>query len=422
MSRQHKISRSVTNAVVIPEDEAVRRSVGRIINAFLTVYAIHLHQHAPDLFGRLRGQWNIDTESYLSSFSPDENNRQSSLQSKGDMGYSGSTFFSTSDARYLVKSIPRHFEHSFFKDDLLGPYVDYMSNNFSSLLIRITDFLAVDDVYKVSPGVLLGLAPSHHIVMENLLIGKEEGERRAKEEFSEHDAKHQGPQHEDEEPWKWETWDLKPTTYFFPERDIAQGKLAPESTKDALADELGGKLVLTQPQAEAFMDQVKRDTELLASTNSVDYSLFLVRIPVPPSQQTPIADTENHENPFSDNVADPEHNSSTSAESQRPPDTVPVPANPPFTPPYPPSWRTGIKSADGKYVYRAAVLDFFWAKHKTHAKIMTHLVDLWNGIDLGGDNGPMSITTSSDEYRERFIEMCEDYIKTRRSGKEDDDE
>lgn len=218
------------------------------------------------------------------------------------------------------------------------------------------------------------------------------------------------------------TEDLKPTTYFFPERDIAQGKLAPESTKNALADELDGKLVLTRSQAEAFTDQLKRDTELLASTNSVDYSLFLLRIPVPPSQQTPIADNENHENPFSDNAAHPEHNSSTSAESQRPPDAVPVPANPPFTPPSPPSWRTGVKSADGKYVYRAAVLDFFWAKHKTHAKIMTHLVDLLNRVDLGGNNGPMSITTSSDEYRERFIEMCEGYIETRRSGKEDDDE
>ena len=36
-------------------------------------------------------------------------------------GYSGSTFFSTKDFRYLIKSVPRHFEHSFFKDETAEP-------------------------------------------------------------------------------------------------------------------------------------------------------------------------------------------------------------------------------------------------------------------------------------------------------------
>lgn len=39
------------------------------------------------------------------------------------MGYSGSSFFRTADNRYLIKSIPRAFEHSFFREDLLVPYV-----------------------------------------------------------------------------------------------------------------------------------------------------------------------------------------------------------------------------------------------------------------------------------------------------------
>lgn len=358
-------------------------------------------------------------QSYRASFTPNENDRQSSLQAKGDMGYSGSTFFTTSDAKYLIKSVPRHFEHTFFRDDLLKPYADYVSNNLSSLLIRITDFLAVNDAYKVSPGFLLGLAPSHHIVMENLLIGKEEGERRAKKLFSKHHTKRRGPPDEDAEQWKWGSWDLKPTSYFFPERDIAQGKLTSEATKSALADELNDRLVLTESQAETFITQLKRDTELLASTNAVDYSLFLVRIPIPPSQRSPI---EANENPFSDEAAETEQDDSTSAEAQSPPDAIPTPEYPPFTPPSPPSWKTGVKSADGKYVYRAAILDFFWAKHKIHAKMMTHLVDSWNKVDVGGDNGPMSITTSSDEYRERFIEMCQSYIETKGSGKEDDDD
>lgn len=411
MARKEKIALSVTNAITYPRDEALRRSFSRTIKAFFTIYAIHLHQHVPDLFERLRIQWDIDAEAYSASFTSKDNSKRTDLQMKGHMGYSGSTFFTTADEKYLIKSVPRHFEHSFFQDDLLEPYVDYMSKNTSSLLIRITDFLAVDDDYRLSPGILLGFAPSHHIVMENLLIGREEGEQRAKGEFSQPDRTHQEPQDKEVEPWKWETWDLKPTTYFFPERDIAQGKLTSEATKSRLADEFDDRIVLTKAQAKAFIDQLKHDTELLAGANAVDYSLFLVRIPVPPSQQEPISEDADHENPFSDNATYPENNDDPSAASQRLPDVVPTPESPPFTPPDPPSWSTGVKSADGKHVYRAAILDFFWAKHKARAKVMTHLVNLWNKIDLGGDKGPMSITTSSAEYRDRFIGMCQGYIK-----------
>lgn len=87
------------------------------------------------------------------------------------MGFSGSTFFTSQNGAYIVKSVPRHFEHSFFKDDLLVPYAKYVYNNPNSLLIRTTDFLG-SKYYTV--GTMLGTAPSHHIVMENLLCQKEE--------------------------------------------------------------------------------------------------------------------------------------------------------------------------------------------------------------------------------------------------------
>lgn len=53
--------------------------------------------------------------------------------------------------------------------------------------------------------------------------------------------------------------------------------------------------------------------------------------------------------------------------------------------------------------------------------MLTHLVNFWNTVDLGGDKGPMSITTSSDEYRQRFIKMCEGYIETKEDGDEGSD-
>ena len=70
----------------------------------------------------------------------------------------------------MIKSIPRLSEYKFFQDELLEPYRDHMSSYPSSLLVRITDFLYAP--YSTF-GRLLGLAPSHHIIMENALYGKE---------------------------------------------------------------------------------------------------------------------------------------------------------------------------------------------------------------------------------------------------------
>ena len=148
----------------------------------------------------------------------------------------------------------------------------------------------------------------------------------------------------------WESFDLKPMSYFFPERDIAGGRLASEATKSKLADKFDGKMLLSREDAKDFLGTLERDTELLAEHNAVDYSLMLVRIPRSPS---PSAESQN---PFHD----------------------------------PPSWRAGIPSMDNKWLFRAVVLDFFWAKHKTQPKTMTFLVNAWRMFD---DQGP-------DEYHD----------------------
>ena len=51
------------------------------------------------------------------------------------------TFFNTEDNRYIIKSVPRRFEHTFFRDDLLEPYVSYIECHPDSIIVRITDFL-----------------------------------------------------------------------------------------------------------------------------------------------------------------------------------------------------------------------------------------------------------------------------------------
>jgi len=253
-------------------------------------------------------------------------------------------FFNTQDNKYLIKSVPRRFEHSFFRDDLLEPYVSHMEAHPRSLLVRITDFLA----WRYwSLGGIFGFAPTYHLVMENLLQGQREDSN-------------------------WQTFDLKPMSYFFPERDIAGGRLASETTKSKLADEFHDKILLSPRQADDFFHRLEQDTELLASQNAVDYSLMLVRIPRPPRAD---------ENPFQD----------------------------------PADWRTGIPSQDNRWFFRAVILDFFWAKHKVHAKAMTFLIKAWNLIDL---QGPMSITTTAPEYRSRFLEMCRGMVEVRDSEEE----
>lgn len=246
-----------------------------------------------------------------------------------------------------------------------------MAGHPKSLLIRICDFLASSGI---AIGHKLGSAPSHHIVMENIMYGKEEATKAGRPE--------------------WENWDLKPTSYFYPERDIAEGRLTSEATKSQLADEFHDKIILTKEQAHEFWKVLEEDTRLLAHYNAVDYSLFLVRIrPEAPAQD----------------VANP----SSSSAAQQEADEV-VPRDPPAVPPGAPSWRTGIPSADGKYLYRAAILDFFWAKHKIQPRVMTFLVNTYN--KLISHHGPMSITTTPDEYRNRFLKLCHEIVQVEESA------
>ncbi|KAI6083087.1 SAICAR synthase-like protein [Hypoxylon rubiginosum] len=370
--RENLIARSIVYAIINTNDDGklTRKPsvLGRILRLFY-VYWLTFRLVRHDLFKALRGVWGIQDADYRASFSFKDQSKKKkgkvALLPMGDMGYSGSTFFRTSDSAYLVKSIPRHFEHDFFKNEFLLPYADHMRNNASSLLVRITNLL---ENTHYSMGVLLGLAPSHHIIMENVMYG-------------------QGQEAQGETAPKWESWDLKPTSYFFPERDIAGGALASEATLSKLADEFHDKIRLSAADAKKFKDQIEKDTKLLADCNAVDYSLFLVRIS---AANAPAAEYQP-----------PLESDQTSAEP------IP-PAQPPFAPPNPPSWRTGVRSSDGKDVYRAAILDFFWAKHTARAKAMTSLVQGYNLID---DQGPMSITTDSQEYRDRFLKMCEDYVE-----------
>ncbi|AEO69064.1 3cedcd6b-6bd5-4772-9c21-0c738baa15e2 [Thermothielavioides terrestris] len=361
MGRQQKIARSIVRAIAEPSANQKRPGnalavILALLSAFFSLYQLVLRRISPEDFSNVRRRhWNVSDDDYIKSFQPREGRqREEALKAVGDMGFSGSTFYSTADQKRLVKSVPRHSEHSYFREDLLDPYVQHMATHPRSLLVRIYDFLAVSGP---SLGRLFRCAPSHHIVMDNILYGQEEAKKRGELE--------------------WEHWDLKPTSYFYPERDIAGGALASEATKSRLADEFHDKIVLRREQAEDFFASLDADTQLLAEHNAVDYSLFLVRI----------------------RTAQPAAVFSGSSGSQSVSDSSS------------PTWRTGVMSADGKHVFRASILDFFWAKHKIQPRLMTLLIRLWNV--LVSKHGHMSITTTPDEYRGRFLKMCRSIVEIR---------
>ena len=348
--REDEVSKSISDAI-FRDPAATKPTILARILAFFSIFHLHLTRFKSALFNRLRHQvWQYEDKEYRDSFAnPDARNR---LNPVGDLGYSGSTFFTTTNTKFLIKSLPRRFEYTFFMNDMVLLYSEHMTAHPESLLARITDFLY--NPYT-SIGGLFALTPSHHVVMENALYGK------------------MGDSLSD----KWETYDLKPQDFFYPERDLAGGALASESVKDRLLDKFPDKVRITKAQKDDLVATLEKDTDLLASCNAVDYSLFLIRFPAPTS-------------PFADRDMEVQARDIPTLQFRSSP------------------WRTGVVSADGKWMYRLTVLDFFWAKHKTRAKLMTALVKTFNKF---AHKGPMSITADPLEYKKRFLSMVENTIE-----------
>ncbi|KAE8153770.1 hypothetical protein BDV25DRAFT_14507 [Aspergillus avenaceus] len=335
--RQLALSKSIQLAL-FRDPRAFRMSLlGRIL-AFFSIFYIKLIRYKAQIFRKLRNEiWDIPEEDYRACFLSEED-KTLPLLPKGDLGFSGSTFFSTSDSAFLVKSLPRHFEHSFFREDLLQPYAEYMSTHPESITVWITDYVYAP--YQ-SLGTIFQTTPAHHIIMENMLCGKEE----------------------DPDADRWETYDLKPVDYFFPERDLLPDPFVSQETLSRLADEFPDKIRLARADYEDFKQTIQSDTEFLQSANAVDYSLFLVRFPA--SSSPSVIGKQN-------------------------------------------KWRVGFPSTDGKWKYRAVLLDFFWAKHKLHAQAMTGVIQTFNVI---GRQGPMTITTTADEYRQKFLALIDSIME-----------
>lgn len=274
------------------------------------------------------------------------------------LGFSGSLFFFTDDRSFIVKSIGRRFEYVFLYQDLLGPLGRYYRETPNTLLSQITDVLYTFD-HRL--GSYIGVSPSHYIIMLNVLedFDTENGCRK---------------------------WDLKPQNFFEPTRDLVPDDIKSDVAKSGLADELDEKMVLTRQQKNELMyaphppfsvqnpkntralsftsftnrHLVEYDTEFLAKMETIDYSLLLGRYPIEMFHDKP--DPTKHRDPLV------------------------FPKNDDFS--------RGVISADGKWVYKMCILDFFWNVKQLHPKI----------IKVAGEALPkQTVTTEPDRYRKEFF-------------------
>lgn len=206
---------------------------------FLTFFSVVLNFNAPTTFRELRRSWGIVEQSYQDAF------LAPLVTLSGPLGFSGATFFNTANGEYLIKSIDRTFEWRYYYTHLLVPLSAYYLENPNTYIVHITDVL-----FNFAPRLarLFKTSPSNYLVMVNSAQG--EG---------------------------WEEYDLKPTSYFYPERDFLGGRWTSEKTKEMLHDEFPGEIKLTREVYDRVMSQLEKDSVFLCSMEAIDYSLFLLR-------------------------------------------------------------------------------------------------------------------------------------------------
>ncbi|EWC48504.1 hypothetical protein DRE_07738 [Drechslerella stenobrocha 248] len=214
---------------------------------FFRLYDLPFKRAAPLLFQNLRTkEWGIDEGKYATQL-------DGRLTPVSGLGFSGSLFFFTTDGDYLVKSVGRRFEYTFLYTQCIESYCDHIIENPNSLLCRMTDVLFCFDRHL---GGVLGISPSHYVVMHNLLRGMDE----------EHG---------------WVKWDLKPQQFFEPMRDLIPDAVQTAEAKSGLADAMkDDRIVLTRRQKSELYALLEIDTRFLETVETIDYSLLLGRYPV----------------------------------------------------------------------------------------------------------------------------------------------
>ncbi|KAG0307400.1 Phosphatidylinositol-4-phosphate 5-kinase [Dissophora globulifera] len=195
-------------------------------------YDFKFKDYAPWVFRNLREDFHIDASDYLVSLTS-----KYILSELGSPGKSGSFFYFSQDYRFIIKTI-HHAEHKFMRK-ILKDYFNHVKQNPHTLLCR---FFGLHRV-KLPHGRKI-----HFVVMGNVF-----------------------PPNRDIH----ETYDLKGSTLG---RAISDEELEsnPRATqKDLNWVNRNRKLELGPERRHLFVEQTKRDVQLLARLNIMDYSLLI---------------------------------------------------------------------------------------------------------------------------------------------------
>lgn len=310
--RASRISAPIARAIsdeADPSRSRAKRLVRRIAD-FFTLFSIRLTCFEPAEFLTLRHDvWQMNEDEYLRSFRASAKRSckrrgkglDTELVPMGDLGYDGATFFTTLDAKYLVKPLSQHSERQLFLQKLYCGYVSHMKRHPNSLLVRITDVVFAS---HASLAGILGTVPTHHMAMENLLYGRDvDGDSGL--------------------GTGWESYPLTPTNCYPFRPDVQGGSLVTDSVRDKLFDEFLDQICVTAQMKNDLIGFLDEDTQFLSAQGLVDYSLFIIRFPSLHYRQPPRTKATAH------------------------------------------PWRSGVRDVSGQWTYRVAILDFFCTKPRS---------------------------------------------------------
>ncbi|KAG6078599.1 hypothetical protein E4U16_001567 [Claviceps sp. LM84 group G4] len=381
MGARNRRSNGVANAISRALDNQNNRQVktwGKSMRDFfglVSLYHLDLTRRQYADFHVLRHDfWDIEEDQYTRSFQPSANHAAEgprpsdrsqehipSLESAVYLGYSDSSLLHTSDGKYLVKSLNRSRENDSIVNELFDSYTVHVKTHPSSLLARVTDVLYAP---RATLGSILGIQSRHHIIMENLLRGLGHNRDGATDDV------------------KWETYDLKPDDSSSPEHDLADGaSLRSDEAVHGFVGEILDQVDAPPLVKQELIDILLEDTKFLARSNIADYSLLFARFPK--AEVRSAATIEGEEDEISSTVQ------------------------------VSPSWRSGVSSTDGKWIYRAVLLDFLWSTRKTCAKERTGLIGAFSSL-FNKDRD--LIPTEPEEYRSEFMNVVQRQLSRRDDG------
>jgi 1-phosphatidylinositol-4-phosphate 5-kinase len=194
--------------------------------------------YCPLAFRFLRTLFGIELRDYINSLCNTTENGSNPLRLMATPGKSGSLFFFTSDMKYIIKTIPRDEAKLLLR--ILPPYANYVLNNPNTLLPRFYG------LHRVKPhkGQIVRL-----VVMANLFATGKTIDRR---------------------------YDLKGSLilrYVPPAEKERKGPSCTLKDENWLEDKM--KLQVGPDRKDAFLEQLRKDSALLASLDIMDYSLLV---------------------------------------------------------------------------------------------------------------------------------------------------